>query len=188
MTGVQQELPPNGKGGMRFAFFTLKNMKSLYTPVSITCILLSCFLLAFMKYADQSFFNQTSQANLAEIAVGKLAEQKGNAKVKSLGRQMVTDHTTAQKELEALTKKQSITIPMNPDADHQKAAEDLNKLSGKSFDSAYIASQLADHKTAVALFSEESVNGSDPGAKEYATKYLPKLKMHLQMFQSAPKK
>ncbi|HEX3079102.1 MAG TPA: DUF4142 domain-containing protein [Puia sp.] len=163
-------------------------MKSLYTPVSITCILLSCFLLAFMRYADQSFFTQASQANLAEIAAGKLAESKGNSKVKSLGRQMVTDHTTAQNELVALAKKENITIPMSTDADHQNALSDLNKLSGKSFDSAYIASQLADHKTAVALFSEESVNGTDPGAKALATKYLPKLKMHLQMFQGAEKK
>ena len=44
------------------------DMKSHYTPVSLTLILLSCFLLAFMRFADQSFFNQASQANLAEIA------------------------------------------------------------------------------------------------------------------------
>jgi putative membrane protein len=163
-------------------------MKSLYSPVSITCILLSCFLLAFMRYEDQTFFNQASQANLAEIAAGKLAENKGNPKVKSLGKQMVADHTLAQNELVALAKKESITIPMSPDADQQKALTDLNKLSGKSFDSAYMAVQLADHKIAVALFSEESVNGSDPGAKAFATKYLPKLKMHLQMFQGTVKK
>jgi putative membrane protein len=162
-------------------------MKSLYTPVSISLILLSCFLLAFIRFADQTFFNQASQANLAEIAAGKLAEAKGNAKVKSLGKQMVTDHTTAQNELVALTKKEGITIPMSPDAEHKQALAELNKLTGKSFDSAYMASQLADHKTAVALFSEESVNGSDPGAKAFASKYLPKLKMHLQMFQGTMK-
>ena len=163
-------------------------MNSHYTPVSITLILLCCFLLAFMRFADQSFFNQASQANLAEIAAGKLAEEKGNAKVKSLGKQMVADHTTAQNELVALAKKESIIIPMSPDAEHSQALADLDKLSGKSFDSAYMASQLADHKKAVALFSEESVNGSDPGAKAFATKYLPKLKMHLQMFQGTVKK
>jgi putative membrane protein len=172
---------------MRFALSALKDMKSYYTPVSIALILLSCFMLAFMRYADQSFFNRASQANLAEIAAGKLAEARGNAKVKSLGKQMVADHSTAQNELGALAKKESITIPMSPDADHTQALADLNKLSGKSFDSAYMAGQLADHKTAVALFSEESVNGSDAGAKAFATKYLPKLKMHLQMFQGTMK-
>jgi putative membrane protein len=163
-------------------------MKSHHSPIAITLVLLSCFLLAFMRYADQTFFNQASQANLAEIVAGKVAESKGNAKVKSLGKQMVADHTTAQNELVALAKKESITIPMSPDDEHKQALADLNKLSGKTFDSAYMASQLADHKTAVALFSEESVNGSDPGAKAFATKYLPKLKMHLQMFQGALKK
>ena len=147
---------------MRFAFLNEKEMKSHYSPTAITFILFSCFLLAFMRYADQTFFNLASQANLAEISAGQLAETKGNAKVKSLGKQMVTDHTTAQNELVALAKKEAVTIPMSPDADHKQAA-DLNKLSGRSFDSAYMTSQLADHKTAVALFSEESANGSDPG-------------------------
>jgi putative membrane protein len=158
-------------------------MKSNFAPASIALILLSCFLLAFMRYADESFFRTASQANLAEIAAGKLAETKGNAKVKSLGKQMVADHTTAQNELLALAKKENISIPTSPDEDHKQAVAELNKLSGNSFDSAYMASQLADHKTAVALFSEESVNGTDQEAKAYATKYLPKLKMHLQMFQ-----
>ena len=52
-------------------------MKSHYSPVAIALILLSCFLLAFMRYADQSFFNQASQANLAEIAAGKAGRNKG---------------------------------------------------------------------------------------------------------------
>ena len=159
-----------------------------FAPITITLILFSCSLLAFMRYADESFFNLASQANLAEVAAGKLAETKGGAKVKSLGKQMVADHTTAQNELVALAKKENKTIPMSPDAEHKQALADLNKLSGKAFDSAYMATQLADHKTAVALFSEESVNGSDPGAKAFATKYLPKLKMHLQMFQGTMKK
>lgn len=162
-------------------------MKSHYTPISITLILLSCFLLAFMRYADESFLSQASQANLAEIAAGKLAETKGDAKVKSLGKQMVADHTTAQNELVALAKKESLSIPMSPDNEHKQALDNLNKLSGKSFDSAYMAGQLADHKTAVALFSQESVNGSDPDAKAFAEKYLPTLKMHLQMFQGTMK-
>src|SRR5450432_835161 len=162
-------------------------MKLNYAPVSITLLLFSCFLLAFIRYADESFFNKASGANLAEVAAGKLAVAKGNAKVKSLGKQMVADHTTAQNELVALAKKENKTIPMSPDTEHKQALVDLDKLSGKSFDSAYIASQLADHTAAVALFSEESVNGSDPGAKAFATKYLPKLKMHLQMFQGTMK-
>ena len=49
-------------------------MNSHYSPVALTLIFFNCFLLAFMRYADQTFFNLSSQANLAEIAAGKLAE------------------------------------------------------------------------------------------------------------------
>ena len=69
-------------------------------------------------------------------------------------------------------------------------------LSGPFFDCAKIMAFLdykrvkfstLFHKTAVALFSEKSVNGTNSGAKVFATKYLPKLKMYLQMFQGTEK-
>ena len=42
---------------MRFAFLNEKEMKSHYSPTAITFILFSCFLLAFMRYADPDFFH-----------------------------------------------------------------------------------------------------------------------------------
>jgi putative membrane protein len=142
----------------------------------------SFFFLAFAK-ADDNFINKASQANIAEVQAGKLAEAKGNEKVKSFGKQMFADHSNAENELKALAKKENIALPMDQDAEHQQALADMGKLSGKTFDSAYLANQLADHKIAVALFSNEAINGMDPAAKAYAAKYLPNLKMHLKMFE-----
>jgi putative membrane protein len=149
----------------------------------LPCAVLIC--LSFITYSqvDEAFFNKASQANLAEIQAGKLAESKGSSKIQTLGKQMVTDHTTAENELTDLAKKQNLKIAMSPDAEHQQALKDLATLSGKSFDSAYMKSQLVDHKVAISLFSAEAANGTDPAAKSYAAKYLPKLKMHLQMFE-----
>jgi putative membrane protein len=146
-------------------------------------IFMSSFSGIIFSKADEAFFNKASEANLAEIQAGKLAESKGNSKVQGFGKQMVTDHTTAEDELITLAKKQNLNIATAPDAEHKQILEDLAKLSGKSFDSAYMKSQLTDHKVAVSLFSQEAANGTDPDAKAYAAKYLPKLKMHLQMFE-----
>jgi putative membrane protein len=164
----------------------LKNMKKNLPLFGGAAILISSVVFLGFAKADDPFFNKASQANLAEIQAGKLAESKGNAKIKSLGTQMVEDHTKAENELTELAKKQSLNIAMSPDAEHKQALADLAKLSGKSFDSAYMASQLMDHKVAVALFSQEAASGTDSSAKAYATKYLPKLKMHLQMFEGKP--
>jgi putative membrane protein len=156
-----------------------KNLASMGGVV----ILISSFSFLAFTIADDSFFNKASQANLAEIQAGKLAESKGNAQVRSLGKQMVADHSAAENELTDLAKKQSLNISMSPDAEHKQTLADLAKLSGKAFDSAYMASQLADHKVAVTLFTQEAADGTDAAAKTYAAKYLPKLKMHLQMFE-----
>jgi putative membrane protein len=146
-------------------------------------VMLGVFLIVGFTGARDPFFNKASQANLAEIQAGKLAEQKGGSGVRKLGKEMVTDHSIAENELITLAKKQGLKIAMAPDAEHKQALADLSKLSGKSFDSAYMASQFIDHKDAVALFTEESQTGIDPSAKTYAGEYLPKLQMHLQMFE-----
>jgi putative membrane protein len=145
--------------------------------------LASVFLMVGFSGAKDPFFNKASQANIAEINAGKLAEKKGSPGVIKLALIMVTDHTIAENELIALAKKQGLNIDTVLDASHKKALAVLRKLYGKNFDSAYIAGQFRDHKEAIALFSEESRNGSDSSAKIYAGKYLLKLQIHLEMFE-----
>ena len=158
-------------------------MKPNFIPFAGALVILGAFAMTGFSNAGDPFFDKASAANLAEIKAGKLAVEKGGSKIKTLGKQMVADHSTAEAELKAIAKSENITIAMAPDADHQQALADMAKLSGAAFDSAYMSSQLKDHQDAVALFSSETTDGSDAQAKAYAAKYLPKLKMHLQMFQ-----
>jgi putative membrane protein len=130
---------------------------------------------------DSSFLKTASQSNLAEIAAGKLAAASGSDRVKKIGQMMVQDHSTAQAELVTLAKNENVDIPMEPDTEHKSALDSLSKLSGPAFDSAYLQSQVADHRVAVGLFEQESSQGGDNSAKAYALKYLPKLKKHLSM-------
>ncbi|MDP4214510.1 MAG: DUF4142 domain-containing protein [Bacteroidota bacterium] len=162
-------------------------MKQYFESVTgVSIVLCSVAFLAFSIVDDPSFLSRASQANLAEIEAGKLAAYKGtSAVVKKYGQKMVADHTTAQAELVALAKKENTTIPKEPDPEHQALKEQLASLSGNAFDSAYIKSQLTDHQAAVSLFTEELTTGTDPDAIAYAKKYLPRLKMHLNMIQKA---
>jgi putative membrane protein len=56
----------------------------------------------------------------------------------------------------------------------------LDVLSGDSFDSAYIKSQIKGHRMAIALFKKEIDAGQDPDAKAFAGATLPTLRMHLR--------
>jgi putative membrane protein len=157
-------------------------MKQHIAPVGGALILFGSFLFFSFSSSD-NFFNKASHANLSEIQAGKLAETKGNAVVKNLGKQMLIDHIIAENDLTALAKKENLTLAMNPDSHDQLVLASLTKLSGNAFDSAYLSSELSDQKTAIALFTAEAANGTDPGAKAYAGQYLAKFKMHLQMFE-----
>ncbi len=144
------------------------------------CLVLAACLFSFTP--DTDFMAKASQANLAEIAAAKLALSKSSSTdVKRFARQMVSDHSTAQKDLTMLAKTKSVTLPMEPDADHKAMKQTMSALTGTAFDSAYLKAQVEDHQAAVALFTEESSNGTDPETKAFAAKYLPKLKGHLGM-------
>ncbi|MGN8054909.1 DUF4142 domain-containing protein [Pedobacter sp. 22163] len=72
------------------------------------------------------------------------------------------------------------------EADVANAIEKLNKLSGASFDKAYVEMMITDHQNAVALF-EKASKSTDNDVKAYANKYLPVLKKHLKHIQALAK-
>jgi putative membrane protein len=136
--------------------------------------------------ADDAKFATTAAADgLAEVDAGKLAQTKAvSSRVKEFATMMVNDHTKAGDELAALAKTKSIALPLTPDADAKKAADDLAAKSGKDFDKAYINAMVDGHKKAVKLFEDASQNCKDPDLKAFATKTLPTLKMHLDSVQA----
>ena len=134
---------------------------------------------------DVSFLNAASRANTTEIKFGMLAvDSAQDPAIKSFAQMMIDDHTNAQTELAALAKNQGITLPDSTDDEHRMFKQRLMLVSGNSFDSAYIQSQVRDHVKTIALFQAEIKNGLDAQTKAYASKLLPKLQMHLQHAQA----
>ncbi len=128
---------------------------------------------------DRNFMFQASFANHAEVAAGQLAASKGmDSSVRAFGRKMVAEHTMAQNELTALAARWGIGLPSTPDTEHILLAQKLQTLSGRAFDTAYIHSQVEDHKKALQLFSDEVVWGDNRQVKGYAAKYHPHILEH----------
>lgn len=138
---------------------------------------------------DQQFLTQVSIGNNAEIMAGQLAATKGtNAGVKAFGQMMVTEHGMAQSDLQTLASRLGQTLPDTVDAEHQMLMTRLNTLSGYSFDTAYINSQVKDHQKTITLFQNEISDGNSDSVQNYATKYLPHIQMHLQTADSLSSK
>jgi putative membrane protein len=134
------------------------------------------------------FANEAAIAGMAEVELGKMAMQQGtNARVKSFGTMMVTDHTKAGDELKAIAKAKGMTLPTMLDPMHQATRDKLAKLSGAEFDRAYMDAMVMGHQTVASKMMMEAKTGTDPELKAFAAKSLPTVQTHLKMAQEIQK-
>jgi putative membrane protein len=134
---------------------------------------------------DRSFVTTAAAAGMSEVQEGQLAESKGGPKTKAVGTRMVSDHTMANNKLMAIASAEGISLPSQLTGDQAAQLSELQGMSGTSFDVTYLKDQHTAHIKAIKLFENESLSGTDPKLKIFATDTLPKLKMHLQMIEAA---
>ena len=128
---------------------------------------------------DQAFLKKAIEGNLAEVQMGKLAQQKGqDDDVKELGKDLVEDHGAANEKAMELAKEAGMTPPSEPSAEHKKAHDELSKLSGAAFDRQFVQVMIREHKQDIQAYPA-AAEGDGPVA-DYAEETLPKLREHLE--------
>ncbi len=134
--------------------------------------------------ADTAFANTAAIGGMTEVALGKMAADKGkDPKVKDFGKMMVTDHGKANDELKSIASSKNMQLPMDMDAKHKALTDSLSKFSGKAFDVAYVNTMLDAHKKDLALFQSEAANGTDAELKAFAANTATVIQKHLTMIQ-----
>jgi len=129
---------------------------------------------------DSQFAVVAANGGMTEIALGKLAIQKGKSKkIKNFGVMAVKEDGKITDKLIALIKSKNISLPMSPDPVDQKTIEDMSAKSGSDFDKAYINFMIKDHERGIKLFTDESKKLQDPDLKAFAIKTLPVIEKHL---------
>jgi putative membrane protein len=135
--------------------------------------------------ADRQFVERAATGGVAEVEMGKLAQQKGTSDpVKQFGARMVQDHSKSNQELKQLARAKGISVPEAPTKAHHGEMDKLNKLSGADFDKQYMAHMVSDHQKNVAEFKKASESAQDGEVKAFASKTLPTLQEHLSRAQS----
>lgn len=136
------------------------------------------------KLNDAQIAHVAYTAGVIDVAAGKQALAKTtNPDVKAFAEEMVRDHTAVNQKALALVKKLHVTPQDNPvsqslsKAAKAKAAE-LAKLNGAAFDKAYIANEVAFHKTVNGALRDTLI----PDAQNAQLKAL--LKTGLTLFES----
>ncbi|WP_395748885.1 DUF4142 domain-containing protein [Prosthecobacter sp.] len=133
-----------------------------------------------LKASDEKFVKMAGADGMAEVKIATLGTQKAErTDVKDLATMLVADHTKANAELTSLaeSKKVQLSAVITPKA--AKAFEDLEKVSGKDFDKAFLKQLEKDHKACISNFEDAEKNAEDADVKSWATKTLPTLRAHL---------
>ena len=172
---------PDQKWDSKSSADTLNNMKdSVANPnVSVTKD-----LVMKVNKTDAKFAVEAANGGMAEVELGKLAQEKGlSQQVKDFGAMMVKDHSAANLKMTALAKSKGISLPATISASEQKLKDNLSKKSGKNFDKAYAAAMVDDHQEDIKSFESALKELKDPELKAFAAETLPTLKMHLAAVQ-----
>jgi putative membrane protein len=129
--------------------------------------------------ADDAFLKQAAMGGLAEVQLGRLAQERSsNREVSAFAKRMVEDHTKANEELKRLASKKGVTLPTSPNAKHQGARDRLAQLTGPAFDRAYMEAMVADHDHTVEDFQRASRSNEDDDVRAFASRTLPILEEH----------
>jgi putative membrane protein len=136
-----------------------------------------------MRVTAPEFVKKAGAAGMAEVEMGKLGAQKAtNADVKAFAKQMVTDHTKANKELAAVAQTKDLEVPSSPDMMHKGMMKKFESQSAdEDFDRDFMQQMVKDHKAVVELFGIAARDQTlDPDLRALADKTLPVLQQHMK--------
>jgi putative membrane protein len=134
---------------------------------------------------DTSWAQATAQTDLAEIAIGQLAQQRAeHSATKMMAQVTISDHTKALASLKSVASQEGITLPSAPSATQQAQAAKLKTVASSQFDATYDSTQIQGHELSISATRTELASGSSTAVMNNASAYLPVAEKHLQMAES----
>jgi putative membrane protein len=127
---------------------------------------------------DADFLVAAHQADLTQIAAGRIAARKGTAPaVRDLGRQFVSYHRKLDAQVREAARGLAVELPKQPNTDQQTLLA-LYRAAGTEFDTLYLDSQLLAHERALKAARLVLDTGTDPGVKLIVTAAVPVVQQH----------
>lgn len=131
---------------------------------------------------DQKFIEKAAEGNMAEVALGDIAQQKASSdQVRQFGQRMVQDHGQANEKLKPIAQAKGVQWPEQLKDKHQELADKLSQLSGKEFDKKYMEEMVKDHEKDVEKYEKMAEKVEDQDLKQYIESTLPILREHLEL-------
>lgn len=133
---------------------------------------------------DKEFMLSAAHSDQNEIQLSKMALTKGvSTETKTLANKMIADHTKSTADLKPIAAKAGVTLPTDMDAEHKALAPAMAKLTGKEFETKYLAQMVTDHqKTANTLAAHKTMT-KNTALSGWIDTTLPVVEQHLGMAQ-----
>jgi putative membrane protein len=141
------------------------------------------------KNTSAAILEQIHQADLKEIAIGKMAEQKASSdEVRAYADQLVKDHTSADQMVVATAQKKGTRLRDSQGSHGKVAQQKLSSASGAQFDRLFLEQSSADHKKLISELNQEREDASDDDIEALIDKIVPILQQHQDLAQILLKK
>jgi putative membrane protein len=141
--------------------------------------------IAQLTAADHAFLIDAAQGNLAEVELGRLAEQRGaSAQVRDFGRMMAQQHGQSNQDLTAIAQRLGVPMPAALAQSDQAAQLALQAASGQEFDRQYLEHQAAAHLERRSLLQFTSNYARNPELRAFAQKSMTGVERHLEQLRT----
>ncbi|HKG08653.1 MAG TPA: DUF4142 domain-containing protein [Pedobacter sp.] len=141
--------------------------------------------------SDEDFLNKAAVSEMMDILIARnIQKTTGNKKIMDYAAMIIKDHQQIQNELKQIITDKHVVLADSVNANLQSiqtAADKINSsvTAGKG-DLEYVQLAIADHQKAIRIF-EAGSRSKDPVISQFAAKYLPMLKKHLEDAQELTK-
>lgn len=143
---------------------------------------------AMHSMQDKAFVRKAEEGSMAEVQLGKLAQQKSNSEdIKQFGAKMVEDHTQLSDQMKPIAQEMGVNSPTQLSKKDRETVAKLENLSGAEFDKAYIKDMMKDHKKDLSEFQDTAQRTQNTQLKDAAQHGAQVIDQHLQMIQEIAK-
>ena len=145
-------------------------LKALFTTVTIVLCAGSAWAAAPF---DALFLRHEAQGSAYELAIAKLAQDRSSRpELRSYAATVASDHSSYNAALRALAHAKGVNLPSDLTSKDQSRVDEMAKLNGPSFDSAFLAEARRVNAEDMRDFRKEASRTTDPQIRSFVTKFL----------------
>jgi len=132
--------------------------------------------------ADGKFIVDVTANNLFEMQLGQTAAGKAQSSaVRDFGQRMMTEHSRMQDQWSALLTKHGIEYRTVLRPEQEQQVKQLDQLSGREFDRAYMGLMIQGHQDDVNKFQSQGRSARSAEVRQLVEAGLPALEQHLSL-------